>query len=324
MSEPAPEIRLYETREAARWDELVEASSNGTLLHTRRFLAHHGARFVDRSLMISGAGGRLVGVLPVAEDPLVSGAVVSHPGSTYGGLVYVKALRGQACVRALERAAMTLADLGYECLRYKVTPWIYHRRVASDDVYALFRLGATRSRCELTATIDLASPGRASHGRRSGAKTAQQAGVEVAARWDDLHEFWPMLEANLADRFDARPTHSVEEVERLRAGFGDRLQLVTGRIQEEIVAGVLLFEAGAALHCQYIASNEIGRRASALDPVLSSAIALGLERRCRFFDFGTSTEPGSDGLNSALYDFKVSFGAGTVAQEQYELRLPLR
>ncbi len=314
-------VAAYGSGDGARWDEFVANSSNGTFLHTRRFLSYHGSRFRDRSLLVTAPDGRLAGLLPAAEDPGDAGTVISHPGITYGGLVHGRSLRGAAVVNALRSVGDRLAELGYERLIYKAVPTIYHHPFTSDDVYALAQLRASRSRCALSATVDLAAPVRPSHGRRSGQRTADRAGVRVSSGWDSISEFWRLLELTLSDRFDAAPTHSLDEISHLHSLFPEHISLITGRIASEVVAGILLFQVGPTLHAQYIASGAQGRATSALDPVITRALELARESQCRFFDFGTSSVDESDAVNQALYEFKLSFGAGSVAQEQYILDL---
>ncbi|NLE74742.1 MAG: hypothetical protein GX604_08970 [Actinobacteria bacterium] len=148
-------VHSYETSESVAWDALVDESRNGTFLHTRRFLSYHGDRFNDASLVIRDKKQRLVGVFPAAIDPGVSDRIVSHPGITYGGIVHNGSLRGERMVEALAAICAAYRNAGMRTLQYKVVPYIYHRFPSEDELYALFRLGAHRCRCELSSTLDL-------------------------------------------------------------------------------------------------------------------------------------------------------------------------
>lgn len=61
-------------------------------------------------------------------------------------------------VEALRAIAIHFSALGFESLRYKAVPYIYHETPSGDDLYALFRLSATRERCDLQPR--LISPSR--------------------------------------------------------------------------------------------------------------------------------------------------------------------
>ena len=139
----ADPIRVYGPDQAAAWDDLVARSVNGTILHTRRFLAYHGDRFRDRSVLIANSrGSRIVGVFPAAEDPADPSMVTSHPGLSYGGVVHDGTLRGRLMLSAFREIAAQYRALGYSRLRYKAMPWIYQPAPAADDQYALFHFGA--------------------------------------------------------------------------------------------------------------------------------------------------------------------------------------
>ena len=144
------QVRAYEAADAERWDTLCAEAHGATFLHTRRFLSYHGERFTDRSLIFED-GARWLGVLPAAQSLSQPDHVVSHPGITYGGLLHGGALRGEAMLNALQAASQHYADAGYAGWLYKPVPHIYHHAPAQDDLYALFRLGAKRVRCDLSS-----------------------------------------------------------------------------------------------------------------------------------------------------------------------------
>src|SRR5262249_35188595 len=148
-------------------------------LHSRRFLSYHGDRFIDRSLVLCDDAGAIVGLLPAATDRAVADCVTSHPGSSYGGIVRGRHLRGPRLLSALETACATYRRDGVQRLRYAPTPAIYHRQPAQDDLYALSRLGAKRFACQLSSTITLAEPRVATKGREAALRRARREGVVI-------------------------------------------------------------------------------------------------------------------------------------------------
>ena len=147
-------VSAYISAQAEAWDALIAELTAGTILQTRRFLSYHGNRFADASLCFWD-GLKLIGVLPAARDPLDAKSVISHPGVTFGGLLHRGRLRGTDMLAAMQMAVAHYAAEGYLTFRYKAVPRIYHRAPAEDDLYALFRLGARRYRCDLSTAIDL-------------------------------------------------------------------------------------------------------------------------------------------------------------------------
>ena len=314
-------VRSYEPGLAAGWDDLVGRSCNGTFLHTRRFLSYHGDRFDDRSLIVEDRRGRVTGVFPAAVSPAGPETIVSHPGLTYGGLVHDDSVRGASMISALHEISDHYRRLGYRRLRYKAVPAVYHSAPADDDLYALFRLGARRYRSDLSAAIDLGHRGQVTSRRIRSRKAAEAAGVATDESWNEIGDFWAILEGNLASRHDASPAHSLAEIRQLHDLFPDEIILIVATAGASLAGGAVLFAAGPALHMQYTATTQQGRDACVTDLVMERAIDLARRRGHRFFDFGISTPHEGRTLDEGLYHFKVSFGAGGVACDHYELDL---
>lgn len=314
------QARAYTPADAELWDAFCAEACGATFLHTRRFLSYHGDRFTDRSLIFE-AGAHWLGVLPAAQSPSRPDLVVSHPGITYGGVLHDGALRGEAMLEALQAAREHYAAAGYATLLYKPVPHVYHRAPAQDDLYALFRLDAQRVRCDLSSCIDLAHPLRLSERRRRALKKAQRAGLTLESGAHLADELWPVLEANLAERHDQKPVHSLNEIRLLLERFPQAISITVARLEKQAIAGTVLFIAGGVCHTQYIASNALGHETGALDLVFDRQIQEARDMRARYFDFGISNEDGGRSLNVGLHRFKSEFGAGGVVHEFYEIDL---
>ena len=303
------------------WDGLVAGSANGTFLHTRRFLSYHGDRFADRSVVIEDGGGRVRAVMPAALDRSDRSLVVSHPGITFGGVVHDAALAGDELLEVFELIVSHYRDGGARALRYKAVPHIFNRAPAAADLYALHRLGAVRHRCDLSSTIDLDHrlPLRGGRGKR--ARTARNRGVEARWGWEAAPEFWLLLGRVLGERHGVAPVHSVDEILLLADRFPHEMSLVTTWLDGEMVAGGVTFSMAPTLHLQYSASSPSGRKVGAYDVMVEACVAAAVASGHRWFDFGISTEDEGRALNAGLFDFKASFGAGSVAFEHYEVTL---
>jgi len=312
--------RRYTAEDEGRWDRLCEQSAASSFLHHRRFLSHHGDRFIDCSLVLVD-GDRWLGVLPAAVSPTDPRVVESHPGLTYGGLVHDGALRGERAIEALQLVAETYSSLGFERLRYKPLPHIYHRSPAQDDLYALFRVGAQRTSCNLASCIDLAHSLELSERRRRGLTKANKAGLHYASGMEHAPALWSVLEQNLRDKHGSSPTHNLDQILDLAQRFPEYINFEVAVDGADVVAGCVVFVIGAVRHLQYIASSEVGQAQSALDGLFNALIQRARTDCARYFDFGTSNEEHGRVLNEGLYRFKSEFGGGGVAYECYELDL---
>jgi hypothetical protein len=308
------EVRPYDAADAAAWDDLVARSANGTLLHTRRYLGYHGDRFADRSLVVLD-GGRPAAVLPAALDPSDPACVVSHPGLTYGGLVHPPSFRGTAVRAALDAA---LAHWSAARVVYKPVPHVFHRAAAQDDLWALFVLGAKRFRVDLSWAVDLTGPPAWTGNRRRAAAKAAAA-VDVTRDDDAVEELWAVLTESLAERHGVRPVHTAAELAELLERCPGEIAVHVARRDSAVVAGAVVYVAGAAWHTQYLTSGAAGREVGALDAVVAYGIDAAREAGARWYDFGISNEDAGRTLNEGLYFYKSSFGGGSVVHEQYEL-----
>jgi hypothetical protein len=314
-------VEPYDPDGPAEWDELVAAAPMGTFLHSRRFLGYHGDRLEDASVVVRDGAGRVVAVLPAAVDPTDPERVASHPGATFGGLVHDGSVIGEAMIEALAAVCDHYRARGFRILAYAPVPSIYHRRPSDDDLYALFRCGAVRTRCDISSAVDLRVGARLSSRRRRGLAKAKREGVEVVEGDECIGELWPIVESNLAERHGARPVHTEAEIRALAERLPGVVAVVVARLASEPVAGVLVFDSPAVSHAQYIASTPAGNAAGALDAVFDHCLRRARDRGARYFDFGTSNRDGGRVLNAGLYEFKAQFGGGGIAYEFYELAL---
>jgi len=316
------EVIPYTEAHEAVWDEFCANSVNATILHTRRFLSYHGDRFDDLSVLLMESE-KLVGVFPAAESLSDTALVVSHPGITYGGIVHSGWLSGMRMIEALKALSAYYSGVGYNRLQYKAVPHIYAISPAKDDLYALFRLGARRVRCDLSCTIDLVNRRPFSERRRRGLTKAQKA-VTLSYDKARLCDLWGVIAENLARKHDAKPVHSLADLTLLKSNFPKQIVVCSALIEGRVEAGVILFNSTMVWHAQYISASEAAYAVSALDAVFDSLITEAQKAGARYFDFGTSNENGGMILNDSLYRYKSEFGGGGVEHEYYELLIDNR
>lgn len=308
-------VRRYSAADRQSWDDLVRGSRNGTFLFLRDYLDYHADRFPDASLLVE-SGGRVRALLPatVRDD-----ALVSHAGLTYGGFVVDGWMTAERMLEALDAVLPHAAAAGATRLVYKTIPHIYHRQPAEDDRYALFRAGARLTRSDLLTVIDCAERGPMQERRLRSLKRARAAGVEAQIT-RDYASFWPVLTANLAERYDLKPVHTLDEIGLLADRFAERILLCTAMLDDAVVAGAVAFVSDRVCHVQYNAADADGRRANALDVVLEELYQRAAPH-VRYFDFGVSTEADGQFLNSGLMQYKESFGGRSVVHDFFELEL---
>lgn len=311
------EIRRYTAERVDEWNAFVAASKNGTFLFDRRYMDYHGDRFEDCSLMVYFKS-RLYALLPAnRKDDML----YSHQGLTYGGLVMSDSST-TALVRELFREMNDwLREAGVRKVVYKHVPWIYASLPAEEDLFALANVcRASLSSRDVGSVVMLNRRLKFSTLRSRCVKKALKAGV-VIRESQDCSEFWPLLEANLKAKYDARPVHSLGEIALLRSRFPRQIRLFVACREGRVIGGTLLYICARTVKTQYISANEEGRRVGALDLLFTTLMDQCSENGAEYFDFGTSNLPDNNDLNDSLIFQKEGFGGRAVCYDIYEYSL---
>ncbi len=303
------------------WDEYIATAPMVTLLHTRRYLAYHADRFQDTSLILKDDKDSIFGLFLAALDPSDPDRVVSHPGITYGGLLHQGNLKGEKMIDLWRLIRQYYANQGLNELIYKAIPSIYFQAPLFDDLYALFRLGAVRYRCDLSCAIDLEHRLQPSKRRQRAFKKSQQKKVSISEGFEFISSFWEILTINLTEKHNLIPVHTIQEIIHLQSIFPENIKLIVAFVENKVEAGVILFDTPNVNHAQYIGSSTIGYEVNALDAIFEYCFNISYSNKKRYFNFGVSTEQQGHHLNNGLYQFKSEFGGGGIIQEFYKLQL---
>lgn len=310
------EIKRYSEEWKAEWDGFIDRSKNGTFLLKRDYMDYHSDRFSDFSLMFF-LKDRLYAVLPANTN---EGTLYSHQGLTYGGLITdSNAKAAEVCALFAEmNAFLKTNEIGR--VVYKAIPWIYSSLPAEEDLYAIFRTCDARimSR-DISSTIIGCDKIKWSRDRRYGINKARNNNVSVN-KCDDFAGFWKILSANLENKYDVRPVHSLEEILLLKSRFPDNIQLYAAYRDEEMLGGTVLYLTGQTVHAQYISASPEGKHLRVIDAIYDWILNHDFSD-IPYFDFGKSTEQGGRFLNETLIYQKEGFGARGVCYDTYEWKV---
>jgi hypothetical protein len=309
-------IVRYEPAQQSIWNDFVRDSRNGTFLFHRDYMDYHAERFPDYSLMFYDEEGELIALLPAT---LVGKTLSSHGGLTYGGVVHGPSMKAALMLGLFSALKTFLRAAGIESLSYKTTPHIFHRIPSEEDLYALFRNNAALVRRDLSSAIFLKDRLAFSKGRRYALKQAQKIGLSVTRSYD-FDSFMKLKSETLESKYGVSPTHTAAEIDLLAQRFPDQIKLFTTHHLDQLVAGVLVYEHQTAVHTQYIAANDVGKKLGALDLIIDSLVDTYIVNK-NYFDFGISTEDAGQYLNEGLVQNKEWFGARTIVHDFYELQI---
>lgn len=309
-------IKIYTPEYKEIWDEFVSNSKNGTFLFFRDFIEYHGDRFNDYSLLFY-EDDDLVAIMPGHISDKV---YYSHQGLTYGGLIMSPCTTAVNILDVFKTLTVTFRHQGIKQIVYKAVPHIYHSQPAEEDLYALFRYGATLSERNISSTILLSERSEYSDSRKNGLKKADKNELRVLES-DDLSSFWSILSGNLQERYGKNPVHSLDEIVLLNDKFPDNIRLFSVTdANDAMLGGCLVFETEHVVHAQYTAATEEGKKKGAIDMVIDHIINEAYTHK-RYFDYGTSTENRGQYLNESLIYQKEGFGGRGTVYDVYTINL---
>jgi hypothetical protein len=309
------EVVKYSANYKDAWDAFVRASKNGTFLFYRDYLEYHAARFEDHSLLFYKKG-KLVALLPAN---VVGTEVQSHGGLSYGGIVSGAGMKAQLMLDVFDAMLLYYRALSFEAINYKAIPHIYHQHSAEEDLYALFRNKAALYRCDLNTVISLQNRLPYNTLRNRKLNLAAQQRIKLGQS-QNYRAFLTISQQILADKYNATPAHTVDELELLASRFPNNIKLYTAEKEDKLLAGILIYETATVAHCQYISASPEGQQLSALDLLTNHLISEVFAHKL-YFSFGVSTEQQGTYLNQNLILNKESYGGRAITHDFYRLAL---
>lgn len=299
----------YENQLKNNWDSFVNEAKNGTFLFQRNFMEYHSDRFDDFSLMFF-SDNELVALLPACKRDTIC---YSHKGLTYGGLIVKKECKFQLYKDIFTSLIDFLNEQKLTELIIKTIPSIYCE-TGNDELPFLHQFYGSSVEMNIGSVIYNRTEIAFSKSVVRNAKNAQKKGIEIR-KSNDFTTFWSdLLLPRLEKRFNKKPIHSLDEIIYLKERFPDEIELHAAFLNDEMIAGTILFNNKNFVKSQYIASKSSYNKLGGLD-LLHYEIIKNL--KTDYFDFGTSSEDFSTAENSNLLAWKEQYGARTIVFPTY-------
>lgn len=304
----------YQPEYKQQWDDFVRTAKNATFLFYRDFMEYHSYRFEDFSLMVFKEN-KLIALIPANST---GNSLYSHQGLTYGGLVLASKVKLEQSLQIFREVLKFLNNNGVETLEIKTLPHIYPDFPSEEINYLMFLTEARLTRRDVLSVVDLKSPFKISNGRMEGVKRGKKNNLLVK-EVNHFNEFWnEILIPILAEKHEAKPVHSLEEIELLHQRFPNNIRQFNVYYNNKIVAGTTIFETNKVAHCQYIAAGNDKNQLGSLD-FLHYNLIKEIFKNKKYFDFGISNENQGRNLNQGLSFWKEGFGASSVVQDFYSV-----
>jgi len=234
----------YEPKHRPQWDDFVLRSNNGTMFHLQRFLDYHPPGEFQFAHLLFLKGHRLVAVLP---GGLTAAGVYESPvGASYGGFV-LHDPSFDDCLRLVDALLAYAEGAGWNDVSLTGAPYIYQATLTQNIDFALLWRGFAYDCHYISSVIDLHRHGddplpHYSESTRLTVRRGRSSSRLQIAESTDFDTFYPILVENKA-RHGAKPTHSLEDIYRLKELLPDRFVFYSASLDGEMIAGALNFVA---------------------------------------------------------------------------------
>ncbi|MFH1181013.1 MAG: GNAT family N-acetyltransferase [bacterium] len=302
-----------------KWDEFVASSCNGTIFHCQKFLSYHSSeKFKDFSLLLSESG-QIKSVFPAAAKEIEGKRYFfSHPGSSYGGLVVNENISIAEAFEYLKIVIDFAKKNSFDGIIIRHSERIFQKSPAEVLDFAMTWLGFGYYARELSSSVDLA---RFNFNKkaRNAVRKAEKLGL-TGSLSQDYDGFFKLLCDNLAKKHNSLPTHSLEEMKKIKNLFPEDVFLMSVFLKEKMIAGIWFFRCNeVGLHTFYIAQDYDFQEYRPLNLAAQELIRWAIEKKLRYLNFGISTEEKGKVINWNLFKFKESFGAFGTRRDAYIL-----
>src|SRR5205085_8868526 len=202
---------------------------------------------------------------------------------------------------------------------------IFNNDLCDESDYAMWFHGFSVKYRELEIAIQLGNKADiekkySEATKRSINKAKKSLLVEESTEYE---KYWSILEKNLADKHDTKPTHNFDDFSALLKNIGPgKIKLFVAKLNGEIIAGILVFLVNKkAMHAQYIASDVEFQEYRPLNVVIDHIIEYGCQHNYSYFNLGMANEENGKAINAGLFRFKEGFGGRGVLRETMHLQL---
>lgn len=318
----AIEVIQYADEWKRRWDDFVQKSNNGTMFHLQRFLDYHDKGNFNWHHLLFLEKDRIVAVLPAS----VMGSTLESPiGASYGSFV-TNDLDFTTALELVDVFSDYCRQQNFERTLLTPPPFIYHNVISQNLDYALAYRGFEFDKHYISHAIrldntDFVSAFQAT-ARRYIHKYLREHSLHIEMS-DDFEAFYPILSKN-KQRHGVKPTHTLEELLRLRKLLPENIVLFLVKKGSKPIAGSLVFVCNnhVAL-CFYNMLLYEYEQDNPIYAVMYEVVKWATDRGFRWVDIGVSQDTKAENpmtLAMGLIRFKEKFNAHGILRSTFYKR----
>jgi len=319
------EIIEYSDKWKEKWDQFVLESNNGTIFHTQNFFDYHSVGKFNFNHLLFIEKSNIVALLPGARI----GYVYESPiGASYGSLV-TKDVKFSEAMEMVSTLLEYGKKIGIKEFLLTSAPRIYEHHPNENLDFAMLWQGFSYDLHYISSAIMLNGEDDILQRfqqtvRRNIRKTIKnpEIRVEINERYD---QFYPILLDNKA-RHDIKPTHSYDDLMKLKDLMPNQLKLFMLYYQDKPIAGSSLFLCNKTVAlCFYNMLLYEFEHLKPIHRIMYEVVKWATENGFKYVDIGVSQDTKADNPmtpSMSLIDFKEKFDAKTVMRNtlRYEFK----
>ncbi len=311
-------VRPYYKEDFELWNTFVSEAKNATFLFHRNFVEYHSDRFEDFSLMVFEEK-KIVAILPANR---VGYEIFSHQGLTYGGLVLKGQMKSVEVFHILDMLIDFLKKEAFKKFVIKPIPVFYKDTFSFEIEFYLHQNGFVFLRKDMNLAHKLVDNHLISNSKLKKYRSNTNVTIDFQQE-DNFKDFWNLvLIPRLAEKHQAKPVHTLVEIEKLAQNFPNQIKQFNAYLDDQIVAGITIFESKNVVKSQYGATTIKGEQCRALDFLFLSLYEKYAAEKKTYFDMGIVTDTSfENGFNSGLLNQKEELGCVVFEQNHYALNL---
>lgn len=316
-------IKQFSSKYLKEWNKFLSISNNGTLFHNKIFLSYHiDRRFRDHSLMIYYKN-ILVALFPAVIQK--RGRVFSHPGTSYGGFVIKSRVSFSILNELINSVGLYYKRKKMKSIFIINTPKIYYRLYHDSLNYLLRWNGYQQKEMYISHAVDLSCNKINLLLNKRKQRYVKNSMLNIRfVNSKNFKSFYKLLVLN-KKKYNSRPTHSLEELIKLKNLFPEKIKLFLSNDCGVVVGGSLLFytnKKSCLVFYNVVCDKYRNSQLSTLQ--LYNCMQVAKRGGFDIIDFGVSHSPEKKNPlepKFSLIKFKEQFGAFGVTRTCYEKEL---
>ncbi|WP_298895537.1 GNAT family N-acetyltransferase [uncultured Psychroserpens sp.] len=277
-------------------------------------MEYHQDRFDDFSLLIFD-NNKLLAVFPANMS---NDVVYSHQGLTYGGLIFKRDLdtnqKDEICAEVIHY----LKTQKVKSLIVKPLPEFYNSK--TEEVSNFWQSHSNVIKQHLILAIDYNSDFKIHKTKLKRFNKLKSNGFIIKENPEELRVFWNEILVNrLNDKHNAKPVHSLTEIEYLNSKFKQEIRQYNIYRDDEVLAGITIFKKGDVVKSQYGMASTIGEKLNALDILFVYLIYLFQDEGLNYFSMGTVNDNSERGYSEGMLKQKQELGCRIFTQDIWKI-----